>query len=299
MAISLLDALRQESGEKTEAGQTLLDRVITDTFLRGEADRDQNVYLGGLFTRVLTRAVPDLIFQPVSLGEAVRALRWARAAGVPVTLRGAASTAMGGAVPNDGGLTLDLSRLDQIDLDREDRVAVVGAGARLRTIHQRLAAEGVALTVYPSNLGGTLVGWFVTGGIGMNAFGNGRALDSVRAADVLLPAGEHVRFHDDGRLDVPDVGNRRKMLPPGESEGWFKAHHYQPMTLADLAGSEGVLGLVLRLTVAVEKRQEIGGFLLAFPRREGSLEAADWVARTVGHLFPAPANVKLLSASHL
>src|SRR5262249_50905610 len=33
MAISLLDALRPESGEKTEAGQTLTDRIITDTFL--------------------------------------------------------------------------------------------------------------------------------------------------------------------------------------------------------------------------------------------------------------------------
>src|SRR5206468_2101256 len=108
-------------------------------------------------------------------------------------------TAMGGAVPNDGGLTLDLTRLDQVDLDDAAGVVVVGAGARLRAIHRRLAQAGVALRVYPSNLGGTLVGWFVTGGIGMNAYGHGRALESVMAADVLLPAGEHVRFHDDGR----------------------------------------------------------------------------------------------------
>ena len=299
MAVSLLEALRQESGEKSEAGQTLNDRVVTDAFLRGEADRDQNVYLGGLFTRVLTRAVPDLIFQPVSLGEAARALRWARAAGVPVTLRGAASTAMGGAVPNDGGLTLDLSRLDQIDLDAEDRVAVVGAGARLRTIHRQLADHGVALTVYPSNLGGTLVGWFVTGGIGMNAFGGGRALASVRAADVLLPAGEHVRFHDDGRLDVPDEDHRRRTLPAGESESWFIAHGYRPMALADLAGSEGVLGLVLRLAVAVVPRREIGAFLLGFARRDLALAAAAWVVQEAGGAFPVPANVKLLSGSHL
>ncbi len=299
LAGRLLEALRPEHAEKSEAASTLNDRVITDTFLRGEADRDQNVYLGTIFTRVLTRAVPDVIFQPVSLGEAARALRWAREARVPVTLRGAASAAMGGAVPNDGGLTLDLSRLDQIDLDAEDNVVVVGAGARLRTIHQRLAQEGRALTVYPSNLGGTLIGWFVTGGIGMNAYGSGRALDSVRAADVLLPAGEHVRFHDDGRLDVPDEGHRRKTLPAAESDGWFTAHRYKPMGLADLAGSEGVLGLVLRLAVTVVPRAEIGAFLLAFARREGALEAAAWVARQAGSAFASPANVKLLSGSHL
>jgi len=299
LATSLLRALRGEHAEQGEAAATLPDRIITDGFLRSEADRDQNVYLGRFFTRTLTRAVPDLVFQPASLGEATRALRWARETRVPVTLRGAASTAMGGSVPSDGGLTLDLSRLDQIDLDAEDRVVVVGAGARLRTIHRRLADEGFALTVYPSNLGGTLVGWFVTGGIGLNAYANGRAGDVVRAADVLLPAGEHVRLHDDGRLDVPDEGQRRKTLPAEERDAWFTARGYRPMVLADLAGSEGVLGLVLRLAVAVAPRPEIGAFLLAFPRREGALAAAAWLGVEAGTAFAPPANVKLLSGSHL
>src|SRR5439155_13754828 len=132
--------------------------------------------------------------------------------------------AMGGAVPNDAGLTLDLSRLDGIEVNALDRVCVIGAGARLRTVHQRLAARGLALKCYPSNLGGTLAGWFVTGGIGLNAYGRGRALDSVRAADLLLPAGEHIRFHDDGRLDVPDSGphGHRRTVPGAESAAWFR-----------------------------------------------------------------------------
>jgi FAD/FMN-containing dehydrogenase len=52
---------------------------------------------------------------------------------------------MGGSVPNDGGLTLDLSRLDHVDLDLTDSVAVIGAGARLRTVHERLSERGLAL----------------------------------------------------------------------------------------------------------------------------------------------------------
>jgi FAD/FMN-containing dehydrogenase len=69
-------------------------------------------------------------------------------------------------------------------------VVVVSAGARL-PYHSPAprAARGWRSRSYPSNLGGTLVGWFVTGGIGMNAFAHGRALQSVKAADVLLPAG--------------------------------------------------------------------------------------------------------------
>ncbi len=296
LAQSLFDGLKPL--ERGEAARTLADRIVTDEFLRGEADRDQNVYLGRLFTRRLTRAVPDLIFQPASAAECVAAFRWARARGVPVTLRGAASTAMGGAVPNDGGLTLDLSRLDAIELDTADGVCVVGAGARLRTIHQRLAERGLALRAYPSNLGGTLVGWFVTGGIGLNAFGRGRALDGVKAADMLLPSGEHLRFHDDGRLDVPD-GRHRKTLAAEDAPAWFAARGYAPLGLADLAGSEGTFGLVLHLTVAVEKRPEIGAFLLSYASEKDALDGAAWVSESAGQRFAAPANLKFFSGSHM
>ncbi|HTK31393.1 MAG TPA: FAD-binding protein [Candidatus Saccharimonadaceae bacterium] len=296
------------SAEPDADAGTLRERIVTDALLRGEADRDQNVYLGPLFTRTLTQAVPDLVFQPASLGECAKALRWARDAKVPVTLRGAASTAMGGAVPNDAGLTLDLSRLDFVDIEPGAGVAVVGAGARMRNVHAKLAARGFALRAYPSNLGGTLVGWFVTGGIGMNAYGRGRALDTVRTADVLLPNGEHVRFHDDGRLDVPDEGHKRRTLASDESALWFSARGLQPMTLADLAGSEGVMGLVLHVAVAIEPRPAIGAFLLSFDAEADALAAVEWVggggagggdAAAQDRDAARPANVKLFSASHM
>jgi len=298
LARSLLEAL-SAAPEGDGDAKSLRERIVTDAVLRGEADRDQNVYLGHLFTRRLTHAVPDLVFQPVDAAEAAGALRWARAEGVPVTLRGAASTAMGGSVPGDGGLTLDLSRLDAIDPEVQNEVCVVGAGARLRTVHRKLAEHGLALRVYPSNLGGTLAGWFVTGGIGLNAYGHGRALDSVRAADLLLPSGEHVRFHDDGRLDVPDSDGRRRTLVAEETADWFSAQGYRPLVLADLAGSEGVFGLLLQLTVVVEPRPEIAAFLLSFERRDQALDAVDWIARAAGSRFRSPTNLKLLSGSHL
>src|SRR5580765_5398512 len=298
LAQSLLAALEQEP-EGNGPPPQLRERIVTDALLRAEADRDQNVYLGKLFTRTLTRAVPDLIFQPQNLAEVGCALRWARAQGVPVTLRGAASTAMGGAVPNDAGLTLDLSRLDEIEIDAAAGVCVVGAGARMRTIHRRLAEANLALRVYPSNLGGTLAGWFATGGVGLNAFANGRALDSVRAADVVLPAGEHVRLHDDGRVDVPEGGHRRTLAETGEIAAWFRSFGYEPLTLADFARSEGVLGVLVRLTVRVEARPTIGAFLLSFESRTRALEAVEWIARSVRVRFPAPANLKLFSGSHM
>jgi len=298
LALALYRALKG-APEYSPSAKTLRERIVTDSFVRSEMDRDQNVYLGRLFTRTLTNAVPDVVFQPLDLGEAQAALRWARAAGVPLTLRGAGSAAMGGAVPNEGGLLLDLSRLDDVTVDEGQGVVVVGPGARLRAVHAKLAERGKALPVYPSNLGGTFAGWFATGGIGLNAFGAGSALENVRAADVLLPAGEHVRFHDDGRLDAPGEGSHRLTLTRDQRDAWFTERGYAPLQLRDLAGSEGVFGTIVHLTVAVEPRPETGAFLLSFEHRTEALAAVAWIQREAGARIPKPANVKLFSRSHL
>ena len=56
-------------------------------------------------------------------------LKLAHRHGVPVTARGAGSSATGSAVPLRGGWALDLSRLDSISIDPVARIATVGAGS--------------------------------------------------------------------------------------------------------------------------------------------------------------------------
>src|SRR5690349_20426469 len=59
---TLAQSLFQALGGDTETPEkALAERIVTDGLLRSELDRDQNVYLGKLFTRTLTRAVPDLV----------------------------------------------------------------------------------------------------------------------------------------------------------------------------------------------------------------------------------------------
>src|SRR6185295_13214462 len=81
---------------------------------------------------------------------------------------------------------------------------------------------------------------------------------------------------------------------------WFESRGQRDITLRDLAGSEGVLGLGATLTVALEELPEITTFLLAFERREDALSAALWIAdEAAGGTSPKPANVKFFSSSHL
>ncbi len=52
---------------------TLEARIVTDPEVRADYARDQNVYLSAFFTRRLTHAVPDIVFQPVSTAEVAAA----------------------------------------------------------------------------------------------------------------------------------------------------------------------------------------------------------------------------------
>ena len=312
LALSLAARLRRADRREGAAEAPGDGRLVVDPVLLAEADRDQNVYLGRIFTRHLTRAAPDVVFLPTDTMEVVEALRWARETATPVTVRGAASAALGGAVANDGGLVLDLSHLDKADIDPAGEVCVVGAGARLRRVHRVLARRGLALPVYPSNLGATLAGWLATGGAGLNAFGPGSVLDIVRAADVVLPDGELVRFHSDGRLDVAarpaghgheDVaarpaGHGHREVARDQAEAWFAERGLPPFGLADLAGSEGTLGVITQLVVAVGRRPEIGAFLLGFADQAGALRAAAFIAARAGTDLPHPANLEFVSAAH-
>ena len=301
LAAQLLARLAALPGRSRRHTATLAQRLVTDDVLRAEADKDQNVYLGAAFTRFLSHALPDVVFLPTTVAEVEAALAWARDTATPVAVRGAASTALGGSVPCDGGLTLDLSRLDHIDVDVAANVCVVGAGARLRAIHRRLAAHELALPVYSSNLGGTYAGWFVTGGLGLNAFGRRRAADIVRAADVVLSSGALVRFHADGRLDVPGEGSRsgHREVAADEAETWFRARGLEPFGLSDLAGSEGLLGVVVQLVLIVGRRPNIGAFLLEFRHAPDAFAAAARIMAEAGRTSPRPANLKLVLGAHV
>ena len=71
--------------------------------------------------------------------------------GVPVTTRGAGSSATGSAVPIQGGWVLDLSALNQIEIDPVARIATVGAGAVTTNFQEQAEALGLFYPPDPSS----------------------------------------------------------------------------------------------------------------------------------------------------
>lgn len=105
----------------------------------------------------------ELWAQPCDEDEVLRALREARARGVPVTVRGGATGNYGQCVPLDGGLVLDTTAMTA-PLGLADGVLHAQAGARIIDLDLWARERGWELRLWPSTKRSATIGGFVAGG---------------------------------------------------------------------------------------------------------------------------------------
>lgn len=140
---------------------------------------------------------PVEVLRPSDAGEVAEAVRSAVERGLEVGVRG------GGHTPwstNDGGVVIDLRRLDRIGVD-DDRLVTVGGGAVWGSVADALAPRGLAISSGDTasvGVGGLTVG----GGIGWLVRATGLAVDQLVDAEVVTAAGEVVRASADEHADL-------------------------------------------------------------------------------------------------
>ncbi len=132
-------------------------RVQVDRESRFRASLD-NLRLSFLPQAVVTVREPE---------EVGAVLRLADRYAIPVTARGAGSSATGSAVPVRGGWVLDLSALDSIEIDPVARIARVGVGAVTAQFQEQVEAQGLFFPPDPSSKKYATIG----GNIACNAGG--------------------------------------------------------------------------------------------------------------------------------
>lgn len=145
---------------------------------------------------------PGLILQVKNADEVVEALAFTRAhPHLPLAIR-SGGHGISGRSTNDGGIVIDLSRLDTIEvLDRSTRRVRIGPGARWMDVAAALAPYGWALS--SGDYGGVGVGGLATaGGIGWLAREHGLTIDHVRAVEMVLADGSVVRASDEENPDL-------------------------------------------------------------------------------------------------
>ncbi len=221
LAESVLNALRAAVG---------LDGVSV-----GEAER--TFYSGDLWPRLLIRrlareapaTLPDAVAWPRDAEAVRRVVAICREAGVPVIPYGAGSGVCGGTVPVQGGVVLDLKRMNRLlEVDDLSMTAVVEAGMIGRHLENALNERGYTLGHFPSSIMcSTVGGWVATRSAGQFSSRYGKIEDMVLALDVVLPDGTEVV------LDAT------------------RTHRGQPDFTRLMIGSEGTLGVITRVHLKI------------------------------------------------
>jgi FAD/FMN-containing dehydrogenase len=174
-------------------------RVITQPLVVEQLSQDFYWY-SPVLKKQLDGKVAEVVVQPLNAEEIRNVLRYCYAQDIPVTIRGAGTGNYGQAVPLQGGMVLDLMRMDDIEAIQPDGIAVCEPGVRLGVLENEARKRGWELRCYPSTVVKASVGGFLgggSGGIGSVHNGNLRDFETVRALEVVTMESEpRLVFHE-------------------------------------------------------------------------------------------------------
>ena len=199
-------------------------------------------------------ATADLLLRPRNRDQIAAIMAIASEYGVPVVPRGGASNCSGGMMPGAGRVLLDLSGLNQIlEVDVAEHRARVEPGVVNFDLQEHVAPHGLCFSPDPvSSHLCTVGGNVIENAGGPHALKYGVTYNHILSVDVVLPDGSTTTLSADD--DGPDL-------------------------LGLVIGSEGTLGIVTEVTVALRPMADVTHSLMgAFPTAR---EAADTIAAII------------------
>jgi glycolate oxidase len=207
------------------------------------------------------RTLPGLVALPHTIEQVAAILKLCHAHNVPVVARGAGTGLSGGALPRADGVLLSLAKFNRIlDIDPLNRTATVEPGVRNLAITEAAAAHGLYYAPDPSSQIACSIGGNVAENAGgVHCLKYGLTVHNVLGVKFLTMQGVLVTLGG-------------KVL---DSPGYD--------LLALLCGSEGMLGVIVEVTVKLTPKPERAQVMLAaFDSIERAGEA---VAAIIGSGF--------------
>lgn len=149
-----------------------------------EYDAARRVYNGAIDRR------PVLVARCLGVSDVVAAVRYARANGLPIAIRGGGHSVAGHGTCDDG-IVLDLSAMRGVQVDPESRTAWVQGGATLSDVDHETQVHGLAVPTGQVSATG-IAGLTLNGGMGMLQRKYGLTCDNLIGAQVVTATGEVV-----------------------------------------------------------------------------------------------------------
>ncbi|MXR51254.1 FAD-binding protein [Halovenus sp. WSH3] len=192
-----------------------------------------------------TGTEPEAVVYPTTTEEVATVLEAANERGIPVTPYAAGTGLEGNAVPAEGGISMDLTRMNEVlDVRPEDFQIDLQPGVMGPTIEETAGEHGLFFPPLPSSGDiSTIGGMIANAASGMQTVKYGEVADWVLELEVVLADGS-----------VITAGSKAVKTSSGYN-------------LRDLLiGSEGTLGVVTRATLELAGRPEqIKGGRALFP----------------------------------
>jgi glycolate oxidase len=213
--------------------------------------------------------IPRVVALPSTRDQVREVVRICAQYGVPIVPRGSGTGLSGGALPLAHGCLLSLAKFNRIiEIDPDNRTAVLEPGVRNLAISEAAAGYGLYYAPDPSSQIACSIGGNVAENSGgVHCLKYGLTVHNVMQVEILTADGDWLTLGSKG-LDGPGYD-----------------------LLAVLNGSEGLLGVIMEITVKLLPRPPVARVLL------GGFETVESAADTVAGVIAAgiiPAGLEMM-----
>ncbi|MBA3784232.1 MAG: FAD-binding oxidoreductase [Acidobacteria bacterium] len=212
----------------------------------------------------------EKLFIPESREEIAEILKEANEQKIPVTVSGARTGTVGGAIPF-GGYVISLEKLNRINEINEE-CAVVESGVILNDLQKVVEAKKLFYPPDPTEWSCQIGGTVATNASGARSFKYGATRKFVQRLEIVLGCGDSLNlkrgevFAGNGFVELKtESGNLIKAKMPTyqqpnvrkNTSGYFSAENLDAIDL--FIGSEGTLGVITKIELSLLKKPQ--GFL--------------------------------------
>ncbi len=150
---------------------------------------------------VAFNCIPDVIVRPEKPEHIAAVVKIAYKYGIPVTPRGNATWGLGGCMPTNAGIVIDMtSKMNKVlEINAEERYVKVQAGCTWKRLLEACMKKGYIIGSYPSSFpAGTVGAWISTNGMGIGSYKYKSAKDNVLNSHVIVDNGDIITTGFDG-----------------------------------------------------------------------------------------------------